>query len=390
MPVKLRQLMIDRVDLVDKGANPDAHIVLFKRDAGKPPVSKGSGQTPDEIMARDEAMEQWHRVFSAFMRSVDSIMLADGDDDRTPMLREAVDQFAAKAKEALSRLGDMEKRALEQVDELVSIAKAGRKISGDRMRRLREVMRQLESILNEGDSGMAKNQSDKTLEEQLDELTKRTEALEAEKGELEKRNQELESQIAKSKEPDDPVAKRKAALAKMDPDTRAMFEEMEAVQKRQAETLAKAEEVAKLERDTRRKQDAIAKARGYKSLPVNPDDHYRIFMKLDANEALDDGERDALYGLLKDVRDELGCAILLISHDLHLVMAATDEVICLQRHVCCSGNPETVSRDPAYHELFGPAAGTPNLALYTHDHDHDHDLHGNAHHHDHEGPCNHD
>ena len=107
-------------------------------------------------------------------------------------------------------------------------------------------------------------------------------------------------------------------------------------------------------------------------------------------QGVDVAGQNALYGLLKDVRDELGCAILLISHDLHLVMAATDEVICLQRHVCCSGNPETVSRDPAYHELFGPAAGTPNLALYTHDHDHDHDLHGNAHHHDHEGPCNYD
>ncbi|WP_372654089.1 zinc ABC transporter ATP-binding protein ZnuC [Alcanivorax borkumensis] len=108
-------------------------------------------------------------------------------------------------------------------------------------------------------------------------------------------------------------------------------------------------------------------------------------------QGVDVAGQNALYGLLKTVCDELGCAILLISHDLHLVMAATDEVICLQRHVCCSGSPESVSRDPAYHELFGPGAGTPNLALYTHDHDHDHDLHGNAtHSHDHNGPCNHD
>jgi len=72
-------------------------------------------------------------------------------------------------------------------------------------------------------------------------------------------------------------------------------------------------------------------------------------------------------------------------------MAATDEVICLQRHVCCSGSPESVSRDPAYHELFGPGAGTPNLALYTHDHDHDHDLHGDAQPgHQHDGNCHHD
>jgi len=108
-------------------------------------------------------------------------------------------------------------------------------------------------------------------------------------------------------------------------------------------------------------------------------------------QGVDVAGQNALYGLLKSVRDDLGCAILLISHDLHLVMAATDEVICLQRHVCCSGSPESVSRDPAYHELFGPGAGTPNLALYTHDHDHDHDLHGDAQPgHQHDGNCHHD
>lgn len=89
--------------------------------------------------------------------------------------------------------------------------------------------------------------------------------------------------------------------------------------------------------------------------------------------------QNALYGLLADVRDEFGCGILLISHDLHLVMAATDDVICLQHHVCCSGTPEAVSRDPAFHDLFaGTQLTTPNMALYTHDHDHAHDLHGNV------------
>lgn len=93
-------------------------------------------------------------------------------------------------------------------------------------------------------------------------------------------------------------------------------------------------------------------------------------------QGVDVSGQNALYGLLKSVRDELQCAILLISHDLHLVMASTDQVVCLQRHICCSGTPESVSRDPAYHALFGPQAGTPNLALYTHQHNHSHDLHG--------------
>jgi zinc transport system ATP-binding protein len=90
--------------------------------------------------------------------------------------------------------------------------------------------------------------------------------------------------------------------------------------------------------------------------------------------------QNALYGLLADVRDELGCGILLISHDLHLVMAATDQVVCLQHHVCCHGTPEAVRLDPAYLALFaGQHVPADNLAVYTHDHDHDHDLHGNVH-----------
>jgi zinc transport system ATP-binding protein len=89
--------------------------------------------------------------------------------------------------------------------------------------------------------------------------------------------------------------------------------------------------------------------------------------------------QDALYQLLADVRDELGCAILLISHDLHMVMAATDRVICLHHHVCCHGTPESVSRNPAFRELFARSPESlSQLALYTHEHDHAHDLHGDV------------
>jgi zinc transport system ATP-binding protein len=109
-------------------------------------------------------------------------------------------------------------------------------------------------------------------------------------------------------------------------------------------------------------------------------------------QGVDVSGQDALYGLLGQVRDETGCGILLISHDLHLVMARTDQVVCLHHHVCCSGTPEAVSRDPAYHRLFGPSGGMPNLAVYTHDHDHDHDLSGDPHHdhHGHTGDHHHD
>lgn len=83
-----------------------------------------------------------------------------------------------------------------------------------------------------------------------------------------------------------------------------------------------------------------------------------------------------LYNLITRLRDRLGCGVLMVSHDLHLVMSATDQVVCLNRHVCCSGPPEQVSGDPAFVELFGQTA--PSLAIYHHHHDHSHDLHGSV------------
>ena len=82
-----------------------------------------------------------------------------------------------------------------------------------------------------------------------------------------------------------------------------------------------------------------------------------------------------LSRLIERVRAERGCGILMVSHDLHLVMAGTNRVVCLNRHVCCSGAPEAVSRHPAYLALFGHKAAE-SFAVYTHAHDHDHDLTG--------------
>ncbi len=79
----------------------------------------------------------------------------------------------------------------------------------------------------------------------------------------------------------------------------------------------------------------------------------------------------ALYDLIKQIRDDLNCGILLISHDLHVVMAATDRVICLNGHVCCSGTPTVVASSPEYKALFG-ARAAPTLAVYEHRHDHSH------------------
>lgn len=85
----------------------------------------------------------------------------------------------------------------------------------------------------------------------------------------------------------------------------------------------------------------------------------------------------ALYSLISRIRDQYKCGVLMVSHDLHLVMATTDQVLCLNQHVCCAGHPESVSKHPAYLELFGEKV-SEELAIYTHHHDHEHDIHGNV------------
>ncbi len=79
----------------------------------------------------------------------------------------------------------------------------------------------------------------------------------------------------------------------------------------------------------------------------------------------------ALYALIAELRDEIGCGVLLVSHDLHVVMAQASRVICLNRHVCCQGEAGAVVRDPAFVELFG-ARMAAELAIYHHHHDHEH------------------
>lgn len=94
-------------------------------------------------------------------------------------------------------------------------------------------------------------------------------------------------------------------------------------------------------------------------------------------QGVDINGQAALYDLIRSLRDELQCGVLMISHDLHLVMAATDQVICLNQHVCCSGYPADISHDPAFIETFGQPVAE-SLAVYHHHHNHRHNLHGDV------------
>ena len=88
-------------------------------------------------------------------------------------------------------------------------------------------------------------------------------------------------------------------------------------------------------------------------------------------QGLDQPGEAAFYRLIAEVRRDTGAGVLMVSHDLHVVMAASDRVICLNHHICCEGTPRVVSNAPEYRALFG--LGTQGaLALYQHHHDHDH------------------
>ncbi len=98
----------------------------------------------------------------------------------------------------------------------------------------------------------------------------------------------------------------------------------------------------------------------------------------EATQGLDQPGSAAFYSRIETIRREMGCAVLMVSHELHVVMAASDRVVCLNGHVCCHGTPDVVASAPEYRALFG--TGTHGaLALYRHDHDHDHD-HSHPHH----------
>lgn len=114
-----------------------------------------------------------------------------------------------------------------------------------------------------------------------------------------------------------------------------------------------------------------------RALMAKPD----ILILDEPTQGLDQPGIAGFYQLISDLRQELGCAVLLVSHDLHVVMSASDRVVCLNGHVCCEGTPNVVSNAPEYRALFGLGTGGA-LALYQHDHDHDHDG-AHDHHHDH-------
>ncbi len=93
-------------------------------------------------------------------------------------------------------------------------------------------------------------------------------------------------------------------------------------------------------------------------------------------QGLDFSGEARFYQQLESIRQKYGCSILLVSHDLHLVMAATDRVICLNSHICCEGQPGLIKDDPEFSRLFGSGGFSERFAVYHHEHNHSHGLSG--------------
>ncbi len=115
-----------------------------------------------------------------------------------------------------------------------------------------------------------------------------------------------------------------------------------------------------------------------RALVIKPD----LLVLDEPAQGVDFAGEAALYQLISDLRDRLGCAIILISHDLHIVMGQSDRVFCLNGHVCCEGVPEQIGEHPEYAKLFGPERAG-QYGVYAHNHDHEHQLCGHVH----DGDC---
>lgn len=101
-------------------------------------------------------------------------------------------------------------------------------------------------------------------------------------------------------------------------------------------------------------------------------DRPNLLLLDEATQGLDQSGMADFYRHIERIRTQTNCAVMMVSHDLNVVMRQTDRVICLNKHICCQGEPEHVSTSPAYHDLFG--VGEEHLALYHHHHDHSHDV----------------
>ena len=331
MPKRLKKLQITRIDLVPAGANPDAHIRLFKAaDVPEPPVPPVTKEddgddhmplTTEQILQRNQLWAQWHPLWDAFTSSVWEVMSCCEDaEHHAAVLMQSIDQFATKAREILSGLGLVEKAA-PLFSLFADVEKAGRVMSAQRMRRLKDAITTLQTMLDEA---MASSQ------------TKHTNATPATKGVssmADKDMVEAAVHAAVVKERDEAVQRAEAAetllkthvaaldavnaelaKARMTPE-----EEEEAYVKGLPESVRKRLEAERTEKAALKealalitsraeRNEYISKAATYAAVGMVPDDDWETLQAIDK---MDEKPRGRVLQLLKAAGEQLKASKLL-------------------------------------------------------------------------------
>lgn len=267
MATRLKKLRINRVDVVDKGAAPDARIMLYKRHE---PVQKDdyeggdyTPQTVNQILAQRDAKEAWWELTGALELSVRSIMECAEPDEAAALLEQTVREFSTAAHKLLPQM-TVSKAWLDAVEE---VEKAGRVIAGQRLTRIKDAIAVLQQIVREAEPA--------TKEGDMADADVAKRAAEAEA-----RVQELEAQIAKAQD----VTKR-----------------LEAAEARAQE----AEAVAKRNQDRLEEREYIEKAQQYTALPMKAEEDWKVLKAIDAMEP---SVRDRALELLAAAEGQLALA----------------------------------------------------------------------------------
>ena len=294
MPTKLKRLKMTKVALVPAGANPDAHIVLYK--AAEAPVEKDEYEddipplTTAQRLEHQQLWAQWWPLWDAFTSSMYELIEGCREGEgatNAPLIQQSISEFQTQATSILSGLGLMEKAALAWAS-FQAIAKAGRVMSGPRMAQLKTAISTLQTILREAGGEIEKGRLMAEQQTDLVAMAKRAEAAEAQAKALEAENIALKKQL-------EPEPTEEDFLKAMPEALRKRWEENERLTKEAMET-------ARIEKEKRERREYIEKVAPYKPLGLVADDDWELLQAIDKMDAK---LRDRLVQVMKSASEAL-------------------------------------------------------------------------------------